>query len=108
MSRPEQRVSITSLFGMRTKKGLVRIKIGSFDQQWESDEARRVGYMLLEAAEAADGDQLIYRWATQRLGVDEARAAQILADFRIMRAEEPSVLAKTFSEILEEPDGNKS
>jgi hypothetical protein len=99
--RPEQGVSITSLFGMRTQQGLVRVKIGPLDQQWSSAEARRVAYLLLEAAEGADYDQLFVTWAREKLGLtDQRQIAQILAEFRIIRSREPSVLAKTFHEIL--------
>lgn len=106
MSRPEFHVSISSLFGMRTKEGLVHIKVGPLDQQWSSHEARRVALMLLEAAEAADADTLLYRWATQHLGVTIEQVAEIMRDFRIMRAQEPSVLAKSFAEILEADHGD--
>jgi hypothetical protein len=105
MAQDEQPVSITTIFGARSQEGLVQIEIGAFGQQWRAGEARRVGYLLLEAASAADSDTLVMTWLTEKLGLtDPIQKAQVLRDFRKLRAERGSVLADTW--VVEDEESN--
>lgn len=49
------------------------------------DEARELGLVLLGAAEAAITDAALIRWLTTTMGLDLARAAAVMADYRVAR-----------------------
>jgi hypothetical protein len=50
-----------------------------------TDLARDLARNLLSCAEAAETDLVVTQWLKERMKVDDARAAQILLDFRRIR-----------------------
>ena len=51
----------------------------------ELPKAREVLSMLSGAIEAAVSDQLLYHFMTEKVGLDQERAAGVLLDFRELR-----------------------
>jgi hypothetical protein len=58
---------------------------GETTYQISPEEARRVGLILLECAEAAEQDANFMRFITGSVGLDVGRAAQALREFRGLR-----------------------
>lgn len=80
--------SVSSMYGHKNQRGLVEVHVNGadFSTQMFPDDARALGYSLLEAAEAAEGDEALIKFLTQRVGVTDERArAGILTDFRKIR-----------------------
>jgi hypothetical protein len=92
-SEKQGQVFITSGYGGNTRVPFVEIEMpGQKPLQFESDEARRIAHMILEAAETADQDaflvELVMEFLTdeaepevKRLGI----AAGMLNEFREWR-----------------------
>lgn len=78
-----------SIFGHETRRGLVRLSYGiTFDVVISPEEARFFAMSILEAATAAETDEILMTWLKNRIGVrDERKAAEILIDFRNIRIE---------------------
>ena len=80
-----------SMFGAETRKGLVELTYENdegpnFIGICTPDEARAFAYSIIEAAEAAETDQLIMEWLRERIGVkDDEAAVAVLKDFRDRR-----------------------
>lgn len=82
-----ENVQVSSGYGARTRVPFVAIQIGDRKPlQWSPDEARRVAALLLECAEAAEGDAFVVEWFTEKAGLELAQAGALLADFRVSRA----------------------
>jgi hypothetical protein len=88
----ETHIEIASILSSRTKQGLVELAINDTKTQMTIDKAREVCQMLHQAIEAAITDTLIYQFVTERVGIDQERAAQILLDFRELRQGSKSVV----------------
>lgn len=81
-----ERVNVSSGYGARTKRPFVAVQIGDRKPyQWSPDEARRVAVLLIECAEAADGDAFVVDWFTEQAGLAMPQIAPLLADFRASR-----------------------
>lgn len=80
---------VESIFGHVTKRGLVRLSYGMmFDITVSPSEARMMAMSMLEAAEAAEVDEMLMGFLKDRVGVeDEMLQALVLVDFRTTRAE---------------------
>jgi hypothetical protein len=79
-----------SIFGAQTRKGLVGITIGDREPVYMSpEEARSVAADILQAATAAETDEVLMRWLAERLGLDDQQGIQVLRDLRKMREERP-------------------
>lgn len=78
-----------SVFGRQTRQGLVRISHGiTFEIIVSPEEARFFAMTVLEAAQAAETDEILMTWLAATCGVkDEQNLAAILADFRNIRVE---------------------
>lgn len=79
-----------SLYGAKTRRGLV--ELSKQDEQGSSRiaqmspaEARAFALAILEAAEAAEMDQLVMVWMRTRMKAPDESAVQVLADFRKLR-----------------------
>lgn len=83
----EEMLFAESLFGFKTRKGLVKLSHGiTFEIQISPAEARAFAFSILEAAEAAETDELLATWVEKRVGVkDDAAKAALLMDFREIR-----------------------
>jgi len=79
-----------SIFGAKTRKGLVGLTVGDRRPVYMSpEEARSVAADLLQVATAAETDEVLMRWLHERMGLDDERAGQVLQDLRKMREERP-------------------
>jgi len=85
------RIGAESGYGARTRLPYVDV---TFDRpglttlryQISPEEARRVGLILLECAEAAEQDANLVRFLTGSVGLELGHAAQVLREFRGVRA----------------------
>lgn len=81
----------SSLLSGSTRKGRVDLADVAEDGtvRWQAQcdvaEARAFALSILEAAEAAETDEVIVTWLVDNVGVDLARAVAMLADLRKLR-----------------------
>lgn len=80
-------ISVASLYGAATRKGLVALQVGGCGVQMDPAKAREVAGMLLEAASAAESDEVVVAFLVDRLGMDIAEGAAALAHLREIRQE---------------------
>ena len=80
-------ILITAGYGANTKRPFVMMQAEAIDRpiQLSPAEARDLASNLLQAAEAAEGDQLIVEFTTDTLGFEMQEAAQILVQMRELR-----------------------
>jgi len=76
---------VTSIYGARTRRGLVQLRIGHEAHLLLPSKAREIATFLLEGATAAEGDETLMR-VFERTGVSMQRAAQMLLAIRQERA----------------------
>lgn len=76
-----------SIFGRNTQKGLVRLSHGiTFELVISPEEARFFALSILEAAQAAETDEILMTWLGEAVGItNEKKRAQVLLDFRQIR-----------------------
>jgi hypothetical protein len=81
-----------SLFGAETRRGLVELSFEDDDGIphligiCSPTEARAFALSIIEAAEAAETDQLVMEWLKDAVGVqDDLDAVKVLKDFRERR-----------------------
>lgn len=77
-------VNVSSLFGAKTKQGIVQIQLGEFETQLSILEAKKVAYMILEAAEAASTDEAIHNFF-EKLGMNREQCGAALMELRKLR-----------------------
>jgi hypothetical protein len=78
------RVAVTSLYGARTRRGLVSLVVGEHQVIVPPAKAREIAGMLFECAEAAEGDAFLVAWATGA-GMTDREAGGLLLAFRAHR-----------------------
>lgn len=78
-------ITVGTLLSGRTKMGRVELRLGTEVAQLDIDKARELAGMLAGAIEAAMTDQMLWEFLTQRLGVDDDKAAVAMVDFRELR-----------------------
>lgn len=78
-------VRVVSMFGAQTREPLVTLVIGDQMHTWRSEEARRIGLMLVEVSMASDADAFIFTWVKDAVKADDAAAVATLRDFREWR-----------------------
>ncbi len=81
----EQHVQIDTLLSHRTQQGMVQVIWGREKSQLDPATARQLGAQLLEAAEAAETDEGMWRFGKEHLEFDDAGAAQLMSAFRHFR-----------------------
>lgn len=81
-------LEVMSLVSMRTGKGIVQFEMGSTRIQLSVEEARQHALIIIEAAMAAETDELLVRFLKERIGLGPKAANAALADFRTMRTVE--------------------
>lgn len=76
-----------SIFGHNTRRGLVRLSYGvTFDACISPEEARFYAMSILEAATAAETDEILMIWLSNVLGIsDDQKLTAVLRDFREIR-----------------------
>jgi hypothetical protein len=78
-------ITVSTLLSSRTKQGRIDFTMNGELAQMDLDKAREVVGMLQGAIEAAISDQLIYRFLTEKVGMESDRASAALIDFRELR-----------------------
>lgn len=78
-------IEVKSLYGAQTRQGLVRLVVGSEAVQVSPSKAREIAGYLIEAATAAEGDEVLME-VLNRAGMSASRAAQVLMAMRRERA----------------------
>ena len=80
-------ILVTSIYGANTKRPFVMMQSEAIDRpiQLSPAEARELASNLFQAAEAAEGDQLIIEFATDTLGMEMPEAAQLIIHLRELR-----------------------
>lgn len=77
-----------SIYGAQTRKGLVGITVGDRKPVYMTpEEARSVAADILQAATAAETDEVLMRWLMTKMDMPLEQAAQVLKDLRQMRDE---------------------
>lgn len=75
-----------SVYGRKSRRGLVRLSFGLiFDETISLDAARAFAVLILEAATAAETDEILLEYFSRNFGADDLALSKILADFRKMR-----------------------
>ena len=76
-------VHIGTIYGAHTKQGIITFKYGSVDTQWSILEAKKLAYMILEAATAAETDAAIFQFFEKSGGLELAvQLMQAMRDHR--------------------------
>lgn len=80
-------ILVTAGYGANTKRPFVMLEADVLDRplQLSVAEARDLAGNLLQAAEAAEGDQRIVEFATDTLGFEVPEAAQLIIHMRELR-----------------------
>jgi hypothetical protein len=78
-------VGVRSIFGRTTGRGLVELTVGDRTTQMTPAKAREIASFLLEAATAAEGDEVLMV-VLGRAGLSPQRSAQVLMAMRQERA----------------------
>ena len=77
-----------SIYGVKTKKGLVELRLGDQNIQITPKEARDFACNILEASEAAQTDEFFIKFIQKLVGNDELNSKKLLLEFRRFRNEE--------------------
>lgn len=83
--RPAGSFYASSMFGRETGRGLVELTLGDEKTQVPPAKAREIAAMMLEAASAAEGDEVLMK-VLERAGMSRARTSQVLLAHRQERA----------------------
>lgn len=78
-------VGVRSIFGAHTSRGLVELAVGETEIQITPAKAREIAAFLVEAATAAEGDEVLMR-VLERVGMSAQRSAHVLMAMRQERA----------------------
>jgi hypothetical protein len=84
-----QRFVARSIYGAMTDRPLVELQHPTMPDaiRLTPKEARAIAYSILEAAEAAEFDAVMYRWAVRVMGMTVEQGAMLMRDFRTLRAQ---------------------
>lgn len=78
-------ITVSTLLSSRTKEGRIDFTLNGELTQMDLPKAREVVGMLQGAIEAAVSDELVYKFLTQKIGLEPDRASAALIDFRELR-----------------------
>lgn len=81
----ESGITVSTLLSSQDQTGKVDFTLNGEITQFDLDKARLVVRMLNEAIECAVSDELVYKFLTQKIGIDHDRALAALIDFREIR-----------------------
>jgi len=85
MSDDDLRFGARAIYGAETRRGLVELTLGAASVTVFPAKAREMATFMLEAATAAEGDEVLMR-VLDRAGMSRQRAAQVLMAVRQERA----------------------
>lgn len=91
-------VSVTSIFGAMTQRGLVELIVGQQQVTIPPAKAREIAGLLLECAASAEGDEALMRVVNGGSGLSAQRGLQLL---RAMRTERNLIFQKARREARE-------
>ena len=78
-------ITVASGYGHTSQRGFVEFTLNDQLSQMEPNKAREIGYMLIEAAEAATSDEMFVT-LLKRVGIEDAeRLGRMLIDLREIR-----------------------
>jgi hypothetical protein len=77
-------VTVGSSFGTDSRRGYVEFTMNDQLSQMEAKKAREIGFMLLEAAEAATSDEIFVKML-EEIGIESDRAGLVLVKLREIR-----------------------
>jgi hypothetical protein len=83
---------VNTIVSRRTGDGLLDVVWFGQAAQIDVVKAREIAWILLEAASAAQTDEMFVRFAHEKIGVPREAATAMLQDFRDYRAEKPRSL----------------
>ena len=78
-------ITVSTLLSSRDKTGRIDFTLNGELTQMDLDKAREVIGMLQGAVEAAISDELLYRFLTEKVGLEPELASMMLIDFRELR-----------------------
>ena len=78
-------ITVSTLLSSRNHTGRIDFTMNGELTQMDLDKAREVVGMLQGAIEAAISDELVYRFLTEKIGLEPERAGAALIDFRELR-----------------------
>lgn len=78
-------ITVSTLLSSRDHTGRIDFTLNGELTQMDLDKAREVVGMLQGAIEAAVSDELMFKFLTQKVGMEHERAAAALLDFRELR-----------------------
>jgi len=78
-------ITVSTLLSSRTKEGRIDFTLNGELTQMDLPKAREVVGMLQGAIEAAISDELVFKFLTQKIGLEPERASAALVDFRELR-----------------------
>lgn len=78
-------ISTESIVSSENGKPYVQFACDISPTQFTPGKAREVALMLLESADASESDAVLMAFARESIGLDQARAAQLLDQMRRMR-----------------------
>ena len=79
------KLEVASILSNRTKRGMVELTLNDEKTQMDLEKAREVVGMLHGAIEAAVSDELLYKFLTEKIGIEPEAAGAALLDFRELR-----------------------
>jgi hypothetical protein len=77
-------ITVASGFGQLSRRGFVDFTLNEVRTQMPADKAREVGLMLLEAAEAAESDEIFVK-LLEKTGLPAEAAGRMLLELRELR-----------------------
>jgi hypothetical protein len=79
-------VQVGSIFGAASRRGGVNLSVNDTQTQMDTKKAREIGLMLIEAAEAAESDEVFMKFLEEKVGITDAEKVQaMLLDLRELR-----------------------
>ena len=82
---PHTDITVGSLLSSQTHEGRIELVMNGEITQMDLDKAREIVGMLNGAIEAAVSDAFVFKFLTERVGLEANAAAAALLDFREMR-----------------------
>lgn len=83
--RRQGQIGVASTYGASTQQPYVELSTDMSPMQLSPAKAREIALMLLEAADAAESDALIARFARETLQLDMIDQAKLIDQFRRLR-----------------------
>jgi hypothetical protein len=80
-------IMVSSLISHRNQKPRIDIQVGEIHTQMPVDAAMQFAIHVIRCCSGSFADGFIFHFMKERVGLDDARGAQIIEDFRAYRQE---------------------